>query len=313
MRIGVDVGGTNIAVGFVDDKGKIVAKGSRPTNVGRGYQAIAKDIAEISLEIINRLNLNNDDVKSMGIGVPGVADNDKGYVIRAVNLHWSKVPLVKEIQKYINLPILMDNDANVAALAEGVYGAGRGTSLSVTITLGTGVGSGIVLDGKVFNGAHHFAPELGHIVIGDNNVRCNCGKIGCFETYASATAIIKEAKKAVENNKGSLILKLAGNEITKITAKNVIDAAKQYDDVAMQVFNKYIKYLAIGVVNIINILDPEIIILGGGVADAGDFLITPLKKEVDKNILFKDLSYADIKKAELGNDAGIIGAAILFK
>lgn len=311
MRIGVDVGGTNIAVGLVDENGKIIATGSRPAEPKRGYAAMAKDIGEISLELIKRCSLKIEDIKSMGIGVPGVADNEKGIVLRAVNLYWTKVPLVREIHKYIDIPIHMDNDANVAALAEGVFGAGRGTNSSVTITLGTGVGSGFVLNGRVFNGAHHFAPELGHIVIGDNGIRCNCGKIGCLETYASATALIREGKKAVLKDRNSLILKLAGGEPETITAKNVIDAAKQFDKTAMMIFNDYVKYLAIGIVNIINILDPEVIILGGGVANAGDFLLKPLKKEVQENILFKDLPYADIKKAELGNDAGIIGAAIL--
>lgn len=311
MRIGVDVGGTNIAVGLVDNSGHILATGSRPTRAERGYEAIAKDIAELSLELIERSNFSINDVEAMGIGVPGVADSEKGIVIRAVNLYWTKVPLAKEIKKYINLPIYMDNDANVAALAEGVFGAGRGSKTSVTVTLGTGVGSGFIVDGKVYNGAHHFAPELGHIVIGNNGVKCNCGKIGCLETYASATALIREGKKAVEEDNNSLILKLANGNIDNISAKNVIDAAKQYDEKAVKIFNDYVKYLAIGIVNIINILDPDVIILGGGVANAGDFLIKPLKKEVAENILFKDLPYADIRKAELGNDAGIIGAAIL--
>ncbi|ADD03006.1 glucokinase, ROK family [Thermoanaerobacter mathranii subsp. mathranii str. A3] len=311
MRIGVDLGGTNIAVGLVDDEGRIVATGSRPTKPERGYEAVAKDIAEIALELINRTNTDIKEIKSMGIGVPGVADSEKGIVIRAVNLFWTKVPLAKEIKKYIDLPIYMDNDANVAALAEAVFGAGRGSKSSVTITLGTGVGSGFVLDGKIYNGAHHFAPEIGHIVIGDNGIRCNCGKIGCLETYASATALIREGKRAAKKDPNSLILKFANGDIESITAKNVIDAAKQYDEEAIKIFNDYVKYLAIGIVNVINMFDPEVIILGGGVANAGDFLIKPLKKEVAENILFKDLPYADIRKAELGNDAGIIGAAIL--
>ncbi|HHW57234.1 MAG TPA: ROK family protein [Clostridia bacterium] len=311
MRIGVDLGGTNIAVGLVDEEGRIVATGSRPTKPERGYEAIAKDIAEIAFELLKRTNIDIKEVKSMGIGVPGVADNEKGIVIRAVNLFWTKVPLAKEIRKYIDLPIYMDNDANVAALAEAVFGAGKGSKSSVTLTLGTGVGSGFILDGKIYSGAHHFAPEIGHIVIGDNGIRCNCGKIGCFETYASATALIREGKKAAEKNPDTLILKFANGDIESITAKNVIDAAKQYDEEAMRIFNDYIKYLAIGIVNIINLFDPEVIILGGGVANAGDFLLKSLKKEVAENILFKDLPYADIRKAELGNDAGIIGAAIL--
>ena len=311
MRIGVDLGGTNIAVGLVDEEGRIVATGSRPTKPERGYEAVAKDIAEIALELINRTNTDIKEIKSMGIGVPGVADSEKGIVIRAVNLFWTKVPLAKEIRKYIDLPIYMDNDANVAALAEAVFGAGRGSKSSVTITLGTGVGAGFVLDGKIYKGAHHFAPEIGHIVIGNNGVRCNCGKVGCLETYASATALIREGKKAAKKDPNSLILKFANGDIENITAKNVIDAAKQYDEEAIKIFNDYVKYLAIGIVNVINMLDPEVIILGGGVANAGDFLIKPLKKEVAENILFKDLPYADIRKAELGNDAGIIGAAIL--
>lgn len=279
MRIGVDLGGTNIAVGLVDEEGRIVATGSRPTKPERGYEAVAKDIAEIALELINRTNTDIKEIKSMGIGVPGVADSEKGIVIRAVNLFWTKVPLAKEIRKYIDLPIYMDNDANVAALAEAVFGAGRGSKSSVTITLGTGVGSGFVLDGKIYNGAHHFAPEIGHIVIGNNGVRCNCGKVGCLETYASATALIREGKKAAKKDPNSLILKFANGDIENITAKNVIDAAKQYDEEAIKIFNDYVKYLAIGIVNVINMLDPEVIILGGGVANAGDFLIKPLKKK----------------------------------
>jgi len=311
MYIGVDIGGTNIAVGLVDENGKIMHKGEVPTGAGRPFEEIMKDIADLINRVIEESDYKLEDVKAIGVGSPGLPDDEKGIIVFANNLNWHNVPVRAELSKYFDLPIRIENDGNTAGLAEAVAGACKGVDNSITLTLGTGIGAGIVINGKPYSGSHSIGAELGHMILQVDGIQCTCENKGCWERYASATALIREGKKAAQENPDSLIYKSVEGDLDKITAKTVIDAAKEGDPTALELFDKYIYYLAMGIITIINSFDPAIIAIGGGVAKAGDFLMDALKKKVEEHIFYKDAPYAKITRAELGNDAGIIGAAML--
>ncbi|MGI6705768.1 MAG: ROK family protein [Clostridia bacterium] len=309
--VGVDLGGTNIGVGLVTEDGRIIHKDEVPTLVGRPYEEILKDMADLIIKVVKESGHTIDEVKYIGIGSPGVADDRVGEIVFANNLYWHHVPVRKEIQKYIQKPVYVDNDANVAGLAEFMVGACKGTNNSITITLGTGVGAGIVINKKVFSGSHGVGSELGHMIVEVDGIPCTCGNRGCLERYTSATALIREGKKGAEENPESLLYKKVQGNLDAMNAKIVIDSVKEGDETAVKIFEKYIYYLAMGIITMINSFDPEIIAIGGGVSRAGDFLMDALRKKVKEHIFYKELPYARLVLAELGNDAGIIGAAML--
>ena len=311
--IGIDLGGTNIAVGVVDENGRIIAKAETPTLAARPWQDLVRDMGACAKEAMKRAAVAEGEIASVGIGIPGVANQETGVVIFCTNLGWHDVPLREELQKYIPKPIFIDNDATVAGWAEFMAGVSRGTDSSVFLTLGTGVGAGIVINGRIWAGAHGAGSELGHLTIDVDGVPCTCGKRGCAERYCSATAIIRMAKEAVQAHPDSAILTAVKGDAEKINAKVVIDAAKGGDAAAMQVFADFIKYLAIVVNNVVSFLDPDMIVLGGGVSRAGDFLLDALKQEVGKLLFYPTLPSPVLRIASLGNDAGIIGAALLGK
>jgi len=312
--IGIDLGGTNIAVGLVDEEGKIIHKDSVPTLSEREYPEIIKDMAMLSLKVIEDSGVSLKEVKSIGIGSPGTPNTREGILVYANNLKFRNVPMRAEMQKYIDLPVYLDNDANVAALAESVAGACKGARHSVTITLGTGVGSGVVIDGKVYNGFNNAAAEMGHMVIVVDGEPCTCGRRGCWEAYASATALIRQTKRAAAANPDSLINKLVDGDLSRINAKVPFDAAKQGDRVGLQIVEEYIKYLAEGLANVINIFQPEIIAIGGGISKEGEYLLAPLRKLVMERVYtVEGVPQTRIVAAQLGNDAGIVGAAMLGK
>ncbi len=311
--IGVDLGGTNIAAGLVNEDGKIFSKASVPTKREREYPEIIKDMAKLINDLIQGQGLTISDFKSIGIGSPGVPDCKEGKIVYASNLKFRDVPLRDELKKYIDLPVYVNNDANIAAYAESVAGAARGYKTSVTVTIGTGIGSGIIIDGKIFSGFNSAATELGHTVLKMDGELCNCGRRGCWEHYASATACIRQTKKAAEENPDSLINRLVEGDIEKIDAKTVFDAAKQGDKTAISVVDKYIGYIGEGLANIVNSFQPEVIVIGGGVCKEGEFLLKPLRKYMMENTFAPayNIKIADLKAAEMGNDAGIVGAAML--
>ena len=207
--------------------------------------------------------------------------------------------------------VLVDNDANVAALAESVAGVSAGTSSSVFITIGTGIGSGIIINGRIWKGCHGIGGELGHVIFDLDGVPCSCGNHGCLERYCSATAIIRMAREAAKLHPDSMLMKLAGNNPSEVTAKTVFDAARQEDPVAVEVYHRFIGYLAQAVASVVNLIDPEVIVLGGGVSKAGSFLLKPLVREFPRYVLFDDQPLPEIKLAVLGSEAGIIGASML--
>lgn len=312
LYIGVDLGGTKIAAGIVDENGQILFKDSIFTKSERPFEQVAADMASLILSIIQKAGYSMSDIGGIGIGSPGAIDNEHGVVVFANNLGWHNVKLRSELQKYINLPIYMENDANVAGLAESVFGAGQGIKNAIALTLGTGIGGAIIINGKIYGGTHHVGAELGHLIVQvDGGRQCTCGNSGCWERYASATALINFGKEAVLEHPDSMILKLTNGNPDCINAKIIEDAARAGDQIAVEIFDRYIYYLAMGIISIINAFDPEVIIIGGGVSGAGDFLLKPLIEKVKEHIFYKELDYADIRLAKLGNDAGIIGAAML--
>lgn len=313
VYIGVDLGGTNIAVGIVDKDGKILAEASVKTLADRHWSEVIKDMGRCIQMALDKGNFKVDDVASIGIGIPGVANQETGVVIFCTNLGWANVPLRDELQKYINKPVYIDNDANVAALAENYAGVSAGCKSSVFITLGTGVGGGIVIDGKPWGGAHNRAGEIGHMMLIPDGVPCTCGNNGCIERYCSATALIRMGKQACMGYPNCEIMNLCGGDPDKISAKTVIDAAKAGDKVAVRIFDEYTKYLTLMVNTITAFFDPEMIVIGGGVSHAGEILINPIREQLPRYIMFKAIPAPRIELARLGNEAGIIGAAMLGK
>ncbi|GKX30382.1 glucokinase [Vallitalea longa] len=313
-NIGIDLGGTNIAAAIVAEDGTIIRKGSTPTLREREYQPILKDMAMLALKLIEEEGINLEDIHSIGVGSPGTPDPENGIIVYTNNLNFKNTPIRDEIRKYIDKPVYLGNDANVAALGEYECGAGVGYKDLVAITLGTGVGSGVIIDEKIIDGSFNGGAELGHVSIDFNGITCSCGRKGCWEQYSSATALIRDAKEAAAQNTDSLLYKMVDGDLDKMNAKIPFDAAQAGDEVAGAVIDNYVKLLAVGIVNVINIFQPEIIVLGGGVSAQGDNLIKPLKKEIINEIYGGEEAFkTKVQVAKLGNDAGIIGAAMLYR
>ncbi|TYQ15150.1 UNVERIFIED_CONTAM: glucokinase [Acetivibrio alkalicellulosi] len=311
-RVGIDLGGTNIAAGVVRDDGVIMCKDSVPTQRERTYREIIKDMATLTMEVVKKSGVGIENIKSIGVGSPGTPDCKDGVIVYNNNLNFRNVPIRAIMQEYIDLPVYVDNDANCAALAESVAGAAKGTGSSVTITLGTGIGSGIIIDGKAYSGFNCAGAELGHTVIIYDGEQCTCGRKGCWEVYASATALIRQTKRAAEQNPDSAINSLVEGDMSKIDAKTAFDAAKMGDQIGQNVVNQYIRYIGEGIINVINIFMPEVLVIGGGVCKEGEFLLKPLRDIVKEGVYSKEeIPQTQIKTAQMGNDAGIVGAAML--
>lgn len=310
--IGVDLGGTNIAAGIVSEDGELLLKKSIPTLKEREYQDIMKDMANLCMSLINEFCISIEEVKSIGVGSPGMPDTINGILVYANNLKFTNTPIRTEIQKYIDLPVYLENDANCAALGECTSGAAKGTKNSVVITLGTGVGGGVIIDGRIYSGSFFGGGELGHHVIRVDGERCTCGRNGCWEAYASATALIRDTRVAVAKNPDSGINDIINGDIKLVTAKTPFDAAQKGDSVAKEVIDNYIRHVSEGIANIVNIFQPEAVVIGGGVCYQGDEILNPIKAHVN-NMVFGGNLKTKLMIATLGNDAGIIGAAMLGK
>ncbi len=313
VYIGIDLGGTKIAAGITDGREKIIAQASAPTDAQRPYQEVVRDMAACSLKALEKAGIRLDDVGAIGVGIPGIAENVNGTVIFCTNLGWHNVPLREELRRHIDKPVFIDNDATVAGLAESIAGVSQGASSSVFLTLGTGVGGGIIINGKPWTGAHGVASELGHLTLEVDGIPCTCGKDGCLERYCSATALIRMAREAVSLHPDSLVLIRADGRPENIDGRVVIDCAKEGDPAAMKVFDRYTKYLALACNNVVSFLDPEVIVLGGGISNAGSFLLDAVREKLPRYLMFRTMPYSRLELAVLGNSAGMIGAALLGK
>lgn len=313
-NLGVDLGGTNIAVGVVNDKFEIVGRGKKKTNAPRPATEIADDIAAACHLALEDAGITLDDINSVGIGSPGSIDPKTGIIATSNNLAFANVPMVELVSSRLGgKKTYIENDANAAAYGEFMAGAGKGTKDFVTITLGTGVGCGIIIDGKLFTGANNAGGELGHTVIVFNGESCNCGRKGCWETYASATALIRQTKEQMVKDTDSLMWELVGNDQNKVSGRTAFDAMRKGDRTAKQVIDQYILYLSCGVANVVNTFQPEVLCIGGGISNEGETLIAPVRKIIEFERYSKNVEkQTEIRRAELGNDAGIIGAACLY-
>ncbi len=316
--LGIDLGGTNIAAGIVNEKFEIVKKKSTPTLANRDGKLIIKDMAELCRSLIADCGLTLKDIAYAGIATPGTANSETGVVEYANNLPFKNFPIADLLKEYLGVEkVYIENDANAAAKAEAIAGAAKGAKYSVMITLGTGLGGGIVLDGKVYSGFNHAGAELGHIVIQKDGKQCSCGRRGCWETYSSATGLANMTRehliKARAEGKKSIIEDMIGGNLDNCNARVSFAAMKQGDEVGKAIVDEYISYLASGIASIINIFQPNVLSIGGGVCGEKDYLLKPLVDEVFGQTYTKTgvSPQCEIKIAELGNDAGIVGAAVL--
>ena len=306
-RIGIDLGGTNIAVGVVNEKYEIVALHSVPTGASRPAAEVIGDMGDAVEAALAKAGVSIDQCQSIGVGSPGNCDSEKGVVARAYNLGWFNVPVCDMLQRRFGIPARLSNDANCAALAETVAGAAIGCKNMVLITLGTGVGGGIIIDGKIYAGMRSAGAELGHTVLVLDGEQCSCGRRGCWETYASATALIRQAEKAAAEHPESLL-----SQVEKMTGLAVFQAADKGDAVAQAVIDRYCVYVAAGFTDLVNSLAPEMILLGGGISRQGERILAPIREYVVNNCFGqKHGAVPVIAAAKLGNEAGIIGAAAL--
>lgn len=313
--IGIDLGGTNIVASVVDDDYNIIGTSKTPTNSPRSADENFDDIADVCEEAVKTAGLTMEDIDSVGMGTPGTVNQD-GVIEFANNLAFNNVPARTMLAKRINKPeekVFIENDANCAALGEAYAGCGNGAKDFVAVTLGTGVGSGVIIGGKIVNGVNYAGGECGHMVIVVDGEQCSCGRKGCWEAYASATALIRQTKKAMEEYPDSLMHKLAKEE-GKVSGRTAFDAMRLGDIAGIKVVDDYIKYVACGLINIVNALQPEIICIGGGICNEGETLMKPLRRFVQsERYSIHSKIQTKIVKAELGNDAGVIGAALLGK
>ena len=306
--LGIDLGGTNIAVGLVDENGKIVYQDSTPTLASRPGEEIVKDMCTLCEKVVKESGHTMDEVASIGVGCPGTVDNKNGVIAYANNIRMENFPMRKLIQSHIDKPVNLENDANAAAYVEYIAN-GNGVDDYIFITLGTGVGGGIIINKKIYRGFNCAGAELGHITLMVDGEQCSCGKKGCWEAYASVTALIRQTEAAIKKNPESLMAKIAERD-GKVSGRTAFEAAKQGDKAALDVVAMYEKYIAEGLVSILNIFQPEKLVIGGGISREGDYLLNPVKALVDKDDYNKHMPKTDIEIASLFNDAGIIGAAM---
>lgn len=309
--IGIDVGGMSIKAGIVDETGKLYIKDSVPTLPERHYSEIVADMAALCKKIAAELGIAIGEIVGVGMGIPGTINSKAGVITYSNNINFEKVPVVKEFQKYINCPVYINNDANAAALGEAKFGSGKGSRDVVFVTLGTGVGTGIITEGILLEGKMGAGAEGGHIALKMGGELCSCGKRGCWEAYASASALIRQTRKAMESHPDSLMNEEAAKE-GKVSGRTAFNAAKRGDNVAKKVIDNYIKYVAEGIISMVNLFRPDYVLIGGGISNEGDWLMQKIQRRVNRYSFGGHRNpKVYVRKAVLGNDAGIYGAAAL--
>ena len=313
--VGVDMGGTKILSAVIDAEGNILGTAKVPTKADAGTAVVIDRIADAIQKAIGKSGVNRASIEAVGIGAPGPLDPETGVVIFAPNLGWRDVPLKAELEARVGIPTFVDNDVNVGTLGEHAFGAGKGVQNIVGIFVGTGIGGGIILHGELFHGASKTAGEIGHIIVKADGPRCGCGRRGCLEALASRTAMTKQFQKAIEKKgKKSVISKLTDGDLSAIRSGVLAKAIRAKDKLTLKVFKKATKYLGIGIGSIVNFLNPEMIILGGGVVEAlDDTFLDNIRAAAEKYALPNTLDGVQIVRAELGDNSGILGAAALAR
>ncbi len=309
--IGIDLGGTSIKFGLISPEGKILRKVKRKTPSTKNFEEILKLIVGEVEKILRDNRLTKEEIHGVGIGFPGVA-NGNGDVVFANNLYWENKPLQKSLEKELSLRVKVGNDASLAGFGEFHFGAMKNTRNALLLTLGTGLGAGVIINGKVFHGSHYLGTEIGHMIVGENFYNCNCGNNGCLETFASATALVKYATYLLDAGETSSLKKTLEKQQKPVTPQQIIDAARRHDEVAEKALKRFIHYLAIGLSNLINIFDPEVIALGGGLSESGDVFLEELRRLTKTHTYVKEQNPTKIVIAELKNDAGILGSAMFL-
>lgn len=310
--IGADLGGTNVRAAVVDRQGKIVGEGRTDSKAMEGLESTIVQIVQSIRMAVADASITMCDVAGVGMGVPGSHKSEEGIVVWSPNFKdWNGVQLLAPIVDELGIPAYMGNDANVAALGEYAFGAGTGAKIMVMFTLGTGIGSGLVIDGKNYLGVTETAPEMGHHIILADGPRCSCGRYGCVESLCRRDAITdRAARKAHQGRHTSLIAK-SGHDLRYITPAMIAEAASEGDSVSIETLDEVGYYLGIAVANAINILNPDKVVIGGGIAQAGDLLFSPIRRSVEVNALYAPLQVCEILAAQLGDDAGVLGGAAM--
>jgi glucokinase len=316
--VGIDLGGTKIGAGALPaDGSREIAMRSSPTHSELGENAVADRIIQMVEDVISvtmaETGATRKDFLGIGIGAPGPLDRERGIVIIAPNLGWRNFPLRDRISSAVGLPATLDNDANCATVGEWWLGAAKGGRNVIGLTIGTGIGGGLILDGQLYHGASDVAGEIGHATIDSTGRRCKCGNYGCLEAYASGPAIAERAREALAADEGSLISKLVQGQHAQITAQTVYDAAKQNDPIALEVVRDTARFLGTGVANLLNIFNPDVVVIAGGVTAAGDALFEPLRTEVRRRAFKPAVDACRIVAGTLSGSAGVVGAVATFK
>ncbi|GAB6447079.1 glucokinase [Bacillus cereus] len=311
--VGVDIGGTTIKLAFIDTMGNIMNKWEIPTNIHDNGLHIVPDIWNSILNKLSELHEDKELLLGIGVGAPGFINMDTGFIYQAINIGWYNYPLREELEKISGIPVKVDNDANLAGAGELWTGSAKGMNDVLFVTLGTGVGGGIIIDGKIVHGKLGMGGEIGHITADyDEKFKCNCGKKGCLETLVSATGIVRLAMEKLKKYPESILNNtIRGKQ--SLTTKIIFDAYKIQDALAVDVVHEVSKYLGVALANLANTLNPECIVIGGGVSKAGDLLLAPVKTTFQKHSLPRIRENTDMRIASLGNDAGVIGCAWLIK
>lgn len=309
VRAGIDLGGTNIAAGLVED-GKILIKGSVPTGMPRSYREIVRDMAGLTKRLLEQAGISAQSLECIGIGSPGSVDPENGVVRFAGNLDFHSTPLREELGKYFSCPIFVDNDANCAAVGELAGGAAKGYRDAVMVTFGTGVGGGIVLGGRLFGGQGNAGGEIGHMALHTGGEQCTCGRRGCWEAYASVTALIRQAANAAKEHPDSMLAQMMEDGVP-LNGKNIFEAAQTGDETAKKVVEQYVFYMAEGITDLVNLLRPEAVIVGGGICREGERILAPIRRIMERDMFCKHTAPPAVLQATLAGDAGILGAALL--
>ncbi len=310
---GIDIGGTNIKYGLVDQRGKVLLREQRPTMADKGADPLMHMVANLSESLLFHAAEEDVEVKWLGVGTPGAVDWKSGKVIGvSPNIAgWQGVEIGQILRDRLNMPVFVDNDVNAMALAEARFGAALGYKSVVCVAIGTGVGGGILFDGRLWRGANHAAGEIGHVTINSNGPKCRCGSNGCIEAYCNSTAIIARVNAKLTKGLTPVFEEVLDGSLSNMSIKKLFAAARKNDDIALGVIQETAEYLAIGIANVVNFLNPEIVVLGGGVADGGAGFVEAVAAEVRKRALSPAAENVRITRATLGNDAGFIGAGIL--